>query len=664
MHTSDNSFNKVKDFSAEKPRDYNILLLKNSVFNNVNQALDVKKFEEEIYFQDILKILSEYNSNKEEIKFSNLYENEKKEKLEEEELTHKIGHLNDSLDLPNDYRYLLWETKNVISTIKEKWNFNLGLNSFLVPWSLTSFRKVLEYWVVESKNININLWNWVNIQEWVRLVKHAHNWHWWAITHFDSGIDAIENISIKLWDNSSVAHWVVFQSKNHWNNKYEYDLKTWENVFLGINAQIGSSVKIWNNVSVWWGTIIKDNVKIWDNVVIWEWVRIKSDIHIPNNCLLPNGAIIRDNFIIVKYEDYIKDQLFYDTKKVEKRKRRNFVIEFDDKLTREEQIDLMWEINSDYKFMATFNEELVSPENKLFAVIDTMLSIINKHFPKVWIIKEEEFNSTLSLEEVKSRMSDMEDEFIINELNRPIKLSLKAFPKNKWKFLSELIPEVIDSIKNWTDITEKIKDYLDFPDVPFNKENVFLGTNTITWKAKIDDKSLVYDSYIRSDETSESNIVEINNSVILKWIFHWVWDKIINNSNVYCTVVHWKMIISRTNTWNYKHHSVYHNCELENIEQTSWWIVANWVNMKKSRIWFWVTFMPFKDPKSKWLKWSIENTDIGDYVMIGNSSLRSCTLDDWAYIGNWLLLNGKYIEWKIYWKDKHKLQTHIWPDVL
>ena len=47
MHTSDNSLNKVKDFSAEKPRDYNILLLKNSVFNNVNQALDVKKFEEE-----------------------------------------------------------------------------------------------------------------------------------------------------------------------------------------------------------------------------------------------------------------------------------------------------------------------------------------------------------------------------------------------------------------------------------------------------------------------------------------------------------------------------------------------------------------------------------------------------------------------------------------
>lgn len=38
--------------------------------------------------------------------------------------------------------------------------------------------------------------------------------------------------------------------------------------------------------------------------------------------------------------------------------------------------------------MATFNEELVSPENKLFAVIDTMLSIINKHFPKFELLKK------------------------------------------------------------------------------------------------------------------------------------------------------------------------------------------------------------------------------------------------------------------------------------
>jgi hypothetical protein len=43
----------------------------------------------------------------------------------------------------------------------------------------------------------------------------------------------------------------------------------------------------------------------------------------------------------------------------------------------------MEKINPDYTFMAIFNEALVSPENKLFAVINTMLSIINKHFPNV-----------------------------------------------------------------------------------------------------------------------------------------------------------------------------------------------------------------------------------------------------------------------------------------
>lgn len=665
MHTSDNSLNKVTDFSTKKPLDYNVFFQKVKVQKNVDQTLEVKKFDEKVYFDDISKILSSYNFNKEKIKSSNLNEDKKDEELEElyEKLTHEIWHLNDSLDLPNDYRYLLWETKNVISAIKEKWQFNLGLNSFLVPWSLTSFRKVIEYWVVDSKNIEINLWNWVNIQEWIRLVKHADNWHGWAITHFDSWLDNIEKVFIKLWDNSSVAHGVVFQSKSIDDvNKYEYEynLKTWENVFLGINAQIGSNVKIGNNVSVWWGTIIKDNVKIGDNVVIWEWVRIKHDIHIPSNSLIPNGAIIRKWFSVIKYEDYIKNQLHYDTEFVEERKRRNFIIKFDDNLSREEQISLMEWINKGYVFMAVFNELCVTPENKLFAVINTMLSIINKHFPKVWVIKEEEFKSTLSFEQVKSRMPEMEDELIINELKRPIKLSLKAFPKNKAKFLSEIIPEVIDSIKTWKDITDKIKSYLDYPEIPKNKEEVFLWTNTITWKSKINGNSLVYDTYIRSDETAEVDKVEINNSVVVKWILHWGWDKIIDNSKVYCTVVHGKMLIDDTNIWNYKHHSVYHNCELDEVNQESWWIVANGVKIKKSEIWFWVLFMPFDDPKKIWIKWNVKNCKIWDYVFLGNSSLDGCDLKDRSYIWNWLHFEDLNLDWKIYWKDKHKSETYIW----
>jgi hypothetical protein len=64
------------------------------------------------------------------------------------------------------------------------------------------------------------------------------------------------------------------------------------------------------------------------------------------------------------------------------------------------------------------------------------------------VIKEEEFQSTLSFEQVKARMPEMEDELILNELKRPVKLSLKAFPKNKEKFLSELVPEMIEALKS------------------------------------------------------------------------------------------------------------------------------------------------------------------------------------------------------------------------
>lgn len=658
------NINKQKfNWSVEKSGNYSLLNLKNKIFSKVEKIFEIKEFDEKIYFNDVLKLVVEYKNIKSWIIDSTYTEQEKKHKKEKnyEELTHKIGHLNDFLLLPDDYKYLVWETKNVISKIKENWKFNLWLNSFLAPWSLTSFRKVIEYWIVKSENIDIDLLNW-NLQEWLRIVKHSHNWHEWAFTHFDSGIDDIEKISMKLWDNSSVAHWVVFQAKNLGNNKFEYDLKTGENVFLGINAQIGSGIKIGDNVSVWWGTIIKDDVKIGNNVVIWEWVKIKHNIKIPDNCLIPNWAIIREDYEVIKYEDYIKNELKYDTQKVEKRKRRNFVIKFDDNISREEQISLMENINPDYPFMATFNEKLVSPENKLFAVINTMLSIINKHFPNVWVIKEEEFNSILSFEEAKAKMPNIEDELIKNELKRPIKLSLKAFPKNKEKFLSELIPEMIEALKTEKDITEKIKSYLDFSEIPKNKQEVFLGTNTFTWKCSVDEKSLVYDTYIRSDELHEWDKVEIKNSVVVKWILHWGWDKILEDSSLTCVVVHGKMIVFRTNVGHYKHHSVYHNCELDEVEQTTWWIVANWVNIKKSKIWFGVNFMPFKDILKKWIKWNIENSDIWDYVIIWNSSVKDCTIWDESYIWNWLAFEWKYIEWKVYGKDKHKSQTHILDD--
>jgi antitoxin component YwqK of YwqJK toxin-antitoxin module len=109
IYLNDNSLNKVKDFSAEKPRDYSILLLKNKIFNKVENTLEIKEFDEKTYFDDVLKLVAEYKNIKNLIIDSTYTQQEKKHKKEEnyEELTHKIGHLNDSLLLPDDYKYLV-----------------------------------------------------------------------------------------------------------------------------------------------------------------------------------------------------------------------------------------------------------------------------------------------------------------------------------------------------------------------------------------------------------------------------------------------------------------------------------------------------------------------------------------------------------------------------
>lgn len=649
MKTNDNVLN-ILNYSDKKPRNHNLLFLKNNINNKVNSSLYLKKFDEEIYFWEINEIINKY---------SLLLKNSKNHEEEAEiyeDFVHKLWHINDIFDLPIEYKYLVTETKDIVSKIKsKKWKLDIGLNSYIIPWRLSSIKKLIDYGIVKESNISISFWNWVNMQEWVRFVKHTNNWHSSAVTHFDMN-DKIEKLNINLWDNSSIAHSTTFQLKKTWKDTFSYDLKTWTNVFLWINTKIWSNVKIWDNSSIWWGTVLKDDVTIWKNVIIWEWVKIRNWINIQDNCLVPNWAIIREDYEIISYEDYIKNELYYDTKKVEKRKRRNFVIKLSNE-SKEKRLEQMNKINKDYSFMSIFNEKYVSPENKLFAVINTILAIINKHFPKVWVIKETKFKSNLSLEQLKSLDLWLDDFLLEWELKKQVKLCVKAFPKNKENFLIDFLPQVIESIKKWEDITSKIKDQLDFPKIPKNKEDIFLGSNYITWKCEVDYTSFIYDTYIRSDELWEKDEVKITNSKIVKWVLHGWWDKIIENSKVIYTVVHWKMKIFDSKIGNYKHSSVYHNCELNKTESIEWFIVANWVNILNSKIWFWVIFLPFKNPFKEAVDYNVKDTEISDGTILWNSVLEKCIIWENSYIWNWLLLNWKYIEWKVYWLDKHQFES-------
>lgn len=642
MQASDNTLNKINSFATEKPKDYSILKLQNKIYTKVNNSLEIKKFDEEFYFDEILKVIEEYNI------LSSISENEEDDENIHKKFIHKIGHINDLVLLPNEYKYLVRETRLLLSKIR-KGKFSTGLNSNLAPWSISSLRKLLEYSILDEENLSMIHGNWVNMQEWVRFVKNSTNWHEEAITHFDT-LDKIEKIDISIWDNSSIAHWVVFQAKNIQENIFEYTLKTWENVFLGINTQIHSWVQVGDNTSIWWGTIIKDDVKIWNNVVIWAWVILDSQVQIPDNCLIPNWAIIEKDFEIISYSEYKKNELDCDTKKIGKRDRRNFIIELD-QTSKEERIKQMNSINRDYSFISNFNEEDVVPENKIFSVINVFLAMIDKKFPNLWVLREEEFMSSLTLEQVKYLVPEMEEELIKNELKRPVKLSLKSFPKDKDKFLTELIPKLIKAIRNKEDITEEIKSYLDFPEIPENKEQVFLGTNIITWKAKIDEKSFIYDTYIRSDELQMREKVQFINSVSLKWTFHWWGNKILKDSKIISLVSHWKAKIYNSKLWNYKHHSVYNNCEINKVIQESGWVVANGVNITNSIIGFAALLMPGA---------KIYNSTIEDYVIIWNREIQNCTIRKNTYIWNWdEALIWTYLSWKMYSIDKEKYSKHI-----
>ncbi len=276
-------------WSIERPKNYNILKLKSKIFKNLKKILEIQEFHEKEY----LELLKE----------------ETKEKTEEEHFqncTHELWKINNNLEIPLKYKYLESETKKVIEIIRKlELKIFTWINSFLVPWSLSSLRKILEYGIIKAKDIEVSDWDikvvWVkygiikakdieitikdgtNIQEWTRFVKESVNENPYTITHFDKETDKITKINITLWDNSSVAHWVSFKVKElEEKNKFKYNLKIGENIFLWIISQIWSEVEIGNNSSIWCGANIEES-DIKEDSHIWNWLYINNTLNIFSN---------------------------------------------------------------------------------------------------------------------------------------------------------------------------------------------------------------------------------------------------------------------------------------------------------------------------------------------------------------------------------------------
>jgi hypothetical protein len=136
----------------------------------------------------------------------------------------------------------------------------------------------------------------------------------------------------------------------------------------------------------------------------------------------------------------------------------------------------MNEINIDYGSMSDFNKYHVTPENKFFAVLNTLLAIIENHFPEVSILKEFEFKSLLTLEKLKEKLPDLDENYLIMELSRNVQIFLKAFPKDKENFSTELMLKFIEFVQNnntseeeKTKFIKEIKSNLDYPNISTDK---------------------------------------------------------------------------------------------------------------------------------------------------------------------------------------------------
>lgn len=579
------------------------------------------------------------------------------------------------------------DSSAILDEIEKNWTLEISDSCYFVPWSLSSLKKLTKFWIINKEDISIKLWKWVNLQEWIRFVKLWKNWYENALVVFKKN-EKIDNLSLNIWDNSSMAHSASFYPKTNSNWNYEIRIDSWKNVFFWINSIIGSGSNFWDNTVIWWNSLVGNDVNVWKDCLIWTSCLIENNASIPDNCLAPNfSTISRDitNFeyskfencksivensenedeiekakeylsktYIIKYEDYIKNPLFYDNELVNENKSRKFLVLFNSK---EDLNSLVENINPDYKWMLTFNSHHVTPENKIFLAITSLLNFLAINVEWFEKSKEYRFKSTRNIEEVfKTLWWKISKETLINEIENESTLNTIPYPKNTQKFLTKTFPYIMGLLKNKVDSKEIIKllgEELERPQIETEKIAwTFLWKSIVTWRCKILwDKTLLFDALIRSDEINySSQKVEIENSALAKVIIHWPWDKRSKNQIILNSVFHWETSIINNNddinvVWDYNHPSTYNNTTITDSSINTWNITCNNAVIQWTKLWNSISIAWWKNNKVILLDSVIERkTKIAPWVelkwvevkIIWYYLWRNSTLENKVITPNWI----------------------------
>lgn len=644
-----------KELKPDYLKDIKSIDIKNLVFdisNNSNTAVNIKKYDEKKFYNWVSELIDLYWNEWENL----------------EKFAEKLWELINSMEIPLDLRFINRGTLEMIKEINNWWKINTWIWTHIVPLWLTNLRTLIENDIIETKNINLNLWNINNLQEKIWFTKQPiKDPHEWATKEFIKW-DKINKLHIKSWEWTSFAHMVNFELNSLWNKQYELDVELWKNVFLWIMSHICSWVKIWDNSTVWWGATIEKNVSIWKHSTIWQWATIKEWVNIWDNILVPNWAIIENNeYETIKYEDYIKNEVQYDKKNTWKYWRRNFIIEIYWTNSKEKKEQLK-EINESYYDMYKFNKSHVVPDNDLNAWINTLLWMIHEKVPNLWIIKTETFKSEVDFDKLAKKLNkkwkfDKQDLEILK--NEDSKLVMIAHPKNKKEFVNGVFKKFLEANEKW-EITEElineIKNSLYFPKIPKNYKkifywrNVFIGNWEIIENLKTNENSeeeqviTIWNSCFRNDETKEWEIWIIEDCNLHEVVCHWWWwMKIINSTYIYSTL-HWETEIINSYGWDSHHPSVINSSIIEN-STLEWWVVANQTEISDSKVWHKVILMP-------WSK-IIDDSIIWDHCIIWQAELKNCEVYKNLFIWNRVNEEDLVITWSLYERKKTKPKFEI-----
>ncbi|MDD2907329.1 MAG: hypothetical protein PHH98_01680 [Candidatus Gracilibacteria bacterium] len=583
-----------------------------------------------------------YKKDLSEIFFINDSETDKRKAVEH--IVEQVGRLDNIFGKRN----LSDDIALILKKIEKKGNLEINDSCYFVPGSLASLKKLIKFGIVNIKDIKIKLGKGVNFQEGIRFIKLGRNGYENAVLIFSSD-EIIDNLSLDIGSNSSIAHSVSFYPKRKENGNYEITIQSGSNVFLGINSIIGSGTSIGNNTVIWWNSIVGTDVKIGNDSLIGTSCNIENGSIIPDNCLVPNFSNITNNIenlnlekylhckqiieestdiqliedskaylsktFIIDYEDYIKNQNFYNYTIVNENKSRKFIVRFKSKQDLNNGLE---GINPDYKGMINFNSHHVTPENKIFLAITSLLNYLNKNIDGFEKSKEYNFKSSRSIDEVyKLFGGKISKEILKNELESDCCLTTIPYPKNTQKFLTITFPYILKLLEHGVDNNEIIKilnEELERPKIDEEKiSSRFLGKCIITGRCEINgEDTLLYDTLIRSDELNyENQSADINNSVFAKVIIHGPGDKKSNNVVVLNTVFHGESSIINTDinrniVGDYNHPSTYNNTIIINSVVNTGNITCNNAEIRNSRLGNSISIAGGKDEKIKIIDSEIE----------------------------------------------------------